>query len=207
MWLSSHHLGDLGDLCGVDGSAVLIGGHRVPRLVSLRALIPLICNHDNRKVCYTNRKRTTLPLVIWTNQVNYLLYVFSHTNVSKISYLSIYCRSMSEGVLWILPGLLFMSLDISCWWTFLCSSCSSILASLWICSMVLGPWSALRDTQLCWCTQRHQWDFGSLINKRCLASQMIFKQETPSFPPANCHWSLPKLTLVVKVDMLISSSK
>lgn len=44
------------------------------------------------------------------------------------------------------PGLLF-SLVISCW-TFLCSSCSSILASLWICSIVFGPWSARRDTQL-----------------------------------------------------------
>ena len=39
-------------------------------------------------------------------------------------------------------------LDISCCWTLICSRCSSNSASLWIWSIVLGPWSPLRGTQL-----------------------------------------------------------
>lgn len=39
-------------------------------------------------------------------------------------------------------------LDKSCCWTLICSLCSSISASLWIWSIVFGPWSPLRGTQL-----------------------------------------------------------
>lgn len=45
------------------------------------------------------------------------------------------------------PRRLSLPLAISCC-TFMCSRCSSISASLWIWSMVLGPWSPRRGTQL-----------------------------------------------------------
>lgn len=45
-------------------------------------------------------------------------------------------------------------LDRSCCWTLICSLCSSIFASLWIWSIVLGPWSPLRGTQLFWKWQK-----------------------------------------------------
>lgn len=45
-------------------------------------------------------------------------------------------------------GPLLLSFDISCC-TLMFSRCSSISASLWIWSMVLGPWSPRRGTQLC----------------------------------------------------------
>lgn len=45
------------------------------------------------------------------------------------------------------PRRLSLPLAISCC-TFMCSRCSSISASLWIWSIVLGPWSPRRGTQL-----------------------------------------------------------
>lgn len=63
----------------------------------------------------------------------------------------------------ILPPVSF--LHRSCCCTLICSLCSSIFASLWICPSVLGPWSPLRGTQLFW---------GSQIDNECLMIKIYF---------------------------------
>lgn len=52
------------------------------------------------------------------------------------------------------PPISFLETRACC--TFICSLCSSSSASLWIWSMVLGPWSPRRGTQLFWNSSREK---------------------------------------------------
>lgn len=89
------------------------------------------------------------------------------------------------------PGgpLLLSCLDIICC-TLICSRCSSISASLWIWSIVLGPWSPLLGTQL-FC-KRHKGKQG-----RSYSTQRPWlKKVKPLCSSAWDQWRHPSILLV-----------
>lgn len=105
-----------------------------------------------------------------------------------------------------LPPDSFLEIMACC--TFICSLCSSSSASLWIWSMVLGPWSPRRGTQLFWDAEeekmrstgvrsewwKHNWQRHFQLSLHMCFLKIYFFLSISLFPLTQGHWGVLLVT-------------